>query len=200
MEPVLAELDCAVSVDATKPAVQRWALSKGVAYLNDIKGFPDESLYPELARSDAKLVVMHCISGVDKAVRQEKSVQEVFDSIYSFFEQRLPALEAAGITRERLVVDPGMGLFLASNPEPSFAVFSHIAELKKHFGLPVMVSVSRKSFLRNFQKSDDCDIQSRTLAAELFAATQGADYIRTHDVRALHQALATVGAIAEGAK
>lgn len=200
MEPVLAALNCPVSIDAAKPEVQRWALSKGVGYLNDIKGFPDGSLYPELARSGARLVIMHCISGVDKAVRAEKSVQEVFDSIYSFFEKRLPMLEAAGIARGRLIVDPGMGLFLARNPEPSLAVLARTAELKKRFGLPVMISVSRKSFLRNLLQSEDCDIQSRTLAAELFAAGQGADYIRTHDVRALHQALATVGAIAEAAK
>lgn len=207
MEPVLAALappsagrDCPISIDAAKPEVQRWALSEGVAYLNDIKGFPDSSLYQELARSGTKLVVMHCISDVDKAVRAQKSVQEVFDSIYSFFGTRLPALEAAGIARERLIVDPGMGLFLAGNPEPSLAVLSRTAELKKHFGLPIMISVSRKSFLRNILKSDDCDIQSRTLAAELFAATQGADYIRTHDVRALNQALATIGAVAEAAK
>src|SRR3989344_8349274 len=139
MEPVLAELDCAVSVDATKPAVQRWALSKGVAYLNDIKGFSDESLYPELASSDAKLVVMHCISDVDKAVRAPKTTREVFDSIYSFFERRLPGLEAAGIARGRLIIDPGMGLFLASNPEPSLAVLARTAKLRKHFGLPVMI-------------------------------------------------------------
>ncbi|MBI5457516.1 dihydropteroate synthase [Candidatus Kaiserbacteria bacterium] len=189
-----------VSIDATKPEVLRFGMAKHIAYLNDIRGFPDESLYPELAASGAQLVVMHFISDLDKAVRIPKTTREVFDSIYSFFGTRLPALEAAGIARERLIIDPGMGFFLASNPEPSLAVLSHVAELKKHFGLPVMISVSRKSFLRNIAPSPDIDIQSRTLAAEVFAATQGADYIRTHDVRALHQALVTFRAIAESGK
>ncbi len=189
IRPVLEALNCPVSIDATKPEVLRFAMSKNVPYLNDIRGFPDESLYGELAASDAKLVVMHFISDLDKAVRVKKTAQEVFDSIYSFFEQRLPRLEKAGISRGRLIVDPGMGFFLASNPEPSLAVLVHFAEFKKHFGLPIMISVSRKSFLKNIAPSPNIDIQSRTLAAELFAAGQGADYIRTHDARALREGL-----------
>ncbi|OGG52835.1 dihydropteroate synthase [Candidatus Kaiserbacteria bacterium RIFCSPLOWO2_12_FULL_53_8] len=203
--PVLAALDCPISIDATKPEVQRFALSssrggsasggKNVALLNDIRGFPDESMYDELAKSDAKLVVMHFISDLDKAVRVPKTPKEVFDSIYSFFEKRLPQLTSAGISKERIVIDPGMGFFLASNPEPSLAVLAHIAEFKKRFKLPVMISVSRKSFLKNLAPSPDVDIQSRTLAAELFGAQEGVDYIRTHDVRALYQGLQTLEAI-----
>ena len=189
IESVLDALDCPISVDAAKPEVQRWALSNKVAYLNDIRGFPDQSLYPELAASDAKLVVMHFIFDLDKAVRVEKSIQEVFDSIYSFFETRLPQLEKAGIARERLIIDPGMGFFLASNPEPSLAVLENIGELKSRFGLPVMIAVSRKSFLRNTERFGNGDIGARTLAAELYASEQGADYIRTHEVRELRRAL-----------
>lgn len=208
IQPVLKALDCPISIDATKPEVQRFALSRNVAYLNDIRGFPDDGMYRELAASSAKLVMMHFISDVsrrskakaelDKAVRVPKTPKEVFDSIVTFFNSRLPKLRSAGIPDERLIIDPGMGFFLASNPEPSLAVLAHLAELKKKYGLPVMVSVSRKSFLRNLanrQAKSDVDIQSRTIAAELFAALQGVDYIRTHDVRALHQGLQTVLAI-----
>ena len=184
-----------ISIDTTKPEVQRFGLSHGVEFLNDIRGFPDESLYPALAASKATLVVMHFISDLDKAVRVPKTPQEVFASLCTFFDARLPRLEKAGIARERLIVDPGMGFFLASNPEPSLAVLAHLPELKKRYGLPVMISVSRKSFLKNLATPDDCDIQSRTLAAELFSAMQGVDYIRTHDVGSLHQALLTLQAI-----
>lgn len=198
LKPVLAELQKLgrrISIDTTKAEVQRFALKSGVAYLNDIRGFPDETLYEALASSDAKLVVMHFISDLDKAVRVPKTPREVFDSIRAFFDERLNKLLKSGIARERLVVDPGMGFFLASNPEPSLAVLANIAELKNRYGLPVMISVSRKSFLRNFAKSEDCDIHSRTLAAEIFAAAHGIDYIRTHDARALRQALDTYEAI-----
>lgn len=189
MEPVLKTLNCPISIDATRSEVLRWAIGKRVAYLNDIKGFPDESLYRELATSNAKLIVMHCISDIDKAVRVKKTVGEVLDSVFSFFDERLKKLESAGVPRERLIIDPGMGFFLSKNPEPSLAVLAHIAKLKRHFELPVMVSVSRKSFLRNTTSFGGGTIGARTLAAELVAARQGADYIRTHDVLRLKKAL-----------
>ncbi len=200
LAPVLAELqnlECHISIDTTKKEVQCFALEQRVDFLNDIRGFPDEDFYGELRDSTTKLVVMHFISGLDKAVRVSKTPGEVFDSVRVFFDERLKKLSDHGIPRERIIIDPGMGFFLASNPEPSLAVLAHIADFKRYYELPVMVSVSRKSFLRNFAQSHDCDIQSRTLSAELFAAAHGADYIRTHDVRSLHQALATQKAIEE---
>ena len=194
-----------ISIDTTKTEVQRWAIGEGVEFLNDIRGFPDPLLYPELAASNAKLIVMHFIrppqegvgqaSDLDKAVREPKQPQEVLESIHSFFTARLAQLRAAGIDDDRLIIDPGMGFFLASNPEPSLAVLAHLSELQKEFGLPLMIGVSRKSFLRNIPGIGEADIQTRTLAAELYAAEQGASYIRTHDVRAIREGLHTVSAI-----
>jgi len=178
-----------ISIDTTKIEVQRWAIAQGVEFLNDIRGFPDEAIYPQLARSNAKLIIMHSISDLDKAVRQTKSSQEVFDSIYSFLDARLAALRTVGITDDLLIIDPGMGFFLASNPEPSLAVLAHIGELKQKFKLPIMIGVSRKSFLKNLAEPEQADIQTRTLAAELFAAQNGADYIRTHNTKALSEGL-----------
>ena len=184
-----------ISIDTTKPDVQRWALREGVEFLNDIRGFPDNSLYGELAASNTRLVVMHFISDFDKAVRQPKQPKEVHDSIHSFFTARLKELRAPGIQDERIIIDPGMGFFLASNPEPSLTVLARLSELQKEYKLPLMIGVSRKSFLRNIQRSDSCDIQTRTLAAELYAAGQGVGYIRTHDVHALREGLLTIAAI-----
>lgn len=184
-----------ISIDTTKIEVQKWALEQGVEFLNDIRGFPDEALYPALAASQAKLIVMHFISDLDKAVRVPKSPEEVWRSIVTFFSERIPALEDAGIARERLIIDPGMGFFLASNPEPSLFVLAHLQELKERFGLPIFIGVSRKSFLRNVAEPETADIASRTLAAEVFAIEHGADFIRTHDAKALHEALLTLDAL-----
>ena len=184
-----------ISIDTTKLEVQRWALGEKVELLNDIRGFPDKSLYSELKAAGCKLVVMHFISDLDKAVREPKSPKEVFDSIHSFFEARLESLTKAGIPDERLIIDPGMGFFLASNPEPSLAVLKHLDELKTSFGLPAMIGVSRKSFLKNLGQSEEADMHTRTLSAELFAALKGVDYIRTHEVKALAEALRVVEAI-----
>ncbi len=208
LAPVVAHLKtrgARISIDTTKPEVQRWALTQEVEFLNDIRGFPDSAMYPTLASSRAKLIVMHFIrplgkgvgqaSDLDKAVRAPKTPAEVLGSIRRFFAERLKHMLDAGIAHDRIIVDPGMGFFLASNPEPSLAVLAHLAELKKEFGFPLMIGVSRKSFLKNIRQSESCDIGARTLAAELFAAQQGVDYIRTHDARALHEGLLTLDGI-----
>jgi dihydropteroate synthase type 2 len=198
LAPVVAHLKergARISIDTTKIEVQRWALGQDVEFLNDIRGFPDASLYDELARSKTKLIAMHFISDLDKAVRVPKTPEEVFDSIRAFFAERLKRLEDAGIAHERIVIDPGMGFFLASNPEPSFAVLGHLAALKREFGFPLMIGVSRKSFLRAFGGKEASDIQTRTLAAEIFAALQGIDYIRTHEARPLRESLLTLDEI-----
>jgi dihydropteroate synthase type 2 len=106
-----------------------------------------------------------------------------------FFTQRLAALQAAGIDRNLLIIDPGLGYFLGSNPETSLTVLARIRQLKETFGVPVAVSPSRKSFLRAVTGKDTAHVGAATLAAEIFAAWQGADYIRTHDVAAIREAL-----------
>ena len=86
-----------------------------------------------------------------------------------------------------------MGFFLSSKPEASYAVLEHLAEFKSHFGLPVMVSVSRKSFLRQGAPALSAEVALRTLELELVAVAQGADYIRTHEAGQLKQALEEKG-------
>jgi len=186
LAPVIGALKgVTISVDSFAPEVQRWAMAQRVAYLNDIQGFPFPELYPELAAGETKLIVMHSIQGFGPATRERVEPDELYPRIAGFFEQRIAALTKAGVARERIILDPGMGLFLGSHRDASFAVLRRIAELKRRFDLPVLVSVSRKSFLRRLVGREVAEIAPATLAAELYAARQGADYIRTHDPRAL---------------
>jgi dihydropteroate synthase type 2 len=197
LDALLAE-GLQVAVDTWKPDTQRACLQRGVHVLNDIQGFPDAKLYPELADSACRLVVMHSVQASGAATRVEQSASDVVKSVYAFFEQRFAALERAGVARDRLVLDPGMGFFLGSSPEPSLAVLDEIPHLKAAFGVPLLVSVSRKSFLGALTGRDTADRSAATLAAELFAARLGADCIRTHDVGALRDGLAVQAALAGG--
>ncbi len=99
-----------------------------------------------------------------------------------FFDARLAALEAAGVARSRLILDPGMGFFLGTDPQTSLTVLRRLPQLKARYGLPLLVSVSRKSFLQRLTGRDGERYSggAASLAAELFAIRQGADYIRTH--------------------
>lgn len=188
-----------LGVDATQTEVLRWALARGIAWLNDVRGFPDPGLYPDLAGSPAHLVVMHSLAHEERARREDASVRQVLDSIERFFETRLAALVRAGIAEERLIVDPGMGFFLGRDPRASLAVLQRLGALRTRFGRPVLVSVSRKSFLRALTGGSLQEAGAATLAAELHAARQGVDYIRTHDVRALRDALTIEEALADAA-
>jgi len=191
-----------VSVDSFAPEVQRFAIARGVAFLNDIQGFPDPSFYQELAAASCRLVVMHAVQGRGRAQQVELTAGDVWERIHVFFAGRVRALERGGIARQRLILDPGMGFFLSSWPEASLRVLAGIERLKQAFGLPVLVSASRKSFLRAVTgRAGASELGAATLAAELYAAEQGADYIRTHDPAALVDALKVMTALrAEAAR
>jgi dihydropteroate synthase type 2 len=202
LAPVLDALlseGLALSVDSREPETQRYALGRGVAYLNDVAGFPDPALYPELAAARASLVVMHAVRESGGATREALAPARVLDGIYAFFERRVAALAAAGVARERLVLDPGMGFFLGGSAAASLAVLRDLPRLRRTFGLPVLVSVSRKSFLGELTGRPVAERGAATLAAELHAAAAGADYLRTHDVGALRDALAVARALGEPA-
>lgn len=193
--PELAARGIALSVDSYERDVQLWALDQGVAWLNDIQGFPDESIYKRLAASDAGLVVMHSVQGRGKASRVDVPPDAIMPRMFDFFDARIAALENAGVARSRLVLDPGMGFFLGTNPETSLSVLRRLPELKARYGLPVLVSVSRKSFIRAIAGRGVQEAAAATLAAELHAVAQGADFIRTHDPRALGDALKVTSAL-----
>jgi dihydropteroate synthase type 2 len=177
-----------VSIDSFAPATQLWALSRGVEYLNDIHGFSRPESYPRLAAASTRLIVMHALRNDGPPNRDDKTPPNLFERVLTFFEARIAALSRAGIARERLILDPGMGLFLGNSPDASFDLLRRISDLKRVFGLPVLISVSRKSFLRPPGRTP-AEAGAATLAAELFAAAQGVDYIRTHDPSALRDAL-----------
>lgn len=187
--PQLMKDGVPISVDTFSPIVQRWAIERNVAYLNDIQGFPDPEIYPTLAASSAKLIVMHSVQERGRATRIDIPPQEIVPRCIAFFERRIAQLGQAGIARDRLILDPGMGFFLGSNPDASLTMLRELPQLKRAFGLPLLVSVSRKSFLRTLTGRDARESGPASLAAELFAALQGADHIRTHDPAAARDAL-----------
>lgn len=199
LDPVitaLADRGVMISVDSFRFETQRYAIGRAVAFLNDIEGFRDPSLYPLLASSKARLVIMHSVQGRGRAQGLHIGAEEIWQRIERFFDARLQALADSGIAWERMILDPGMGFFLSVRPEASLCVLSSLHRLKERYRLPVLVSVSRKSFLRTLTgRNDPNALGGATLAAEIYAALGGADFIRTHDPAALSDGLAVWRAI-----
>jgi dihydropteroate synthase type 2 len=198
--PELRAKGLSLSIDSFSTDVQRWALAQGVDYLNDIHGFADAGFYSELAQADAKLIVMHMVQERGVAVRTEVPPTEIFARVTRFFDARVQALTEAGISRERLILDPGMGQFVGTDPENSLILLRQLAELKARYGLPVLVSVSRKGFLRKLVNRPAQQAGAASLAAELFAEANGADYVRTHAPGALKDGLKILKTIGKDAR
>ncbi|MBX3462473.1 MAG: dihydropteroate synthase [Planctomycetes bacterium] len=201
LEPVVGALlqrRAVVSVDTWKPEVMRSMARLGVHWLNDVRGFrtPGALEAAAAAPSHVRFVVMHARQPGPRAERRERGPEGLLGEIEVFLRERLAAFAAAGIGGERLVLDPGMGFFLGAGAAPSLAVLRHLPRLRRH-GVPVLVSVSRKSFLGELAGRSPAGRGAATLAAELWAVRSGADFVRTHDVAALRDACRVERAIAE---
>ena len=196
LQPVLADLvagiHVAVSIDTTKAAVARVALDAGAALVNDQWGLQgDPEMAEVVAASEAGIVLMHNRSGMDEAA-------DVIDDMCRFFDLSLKIAAAAGILREKILLDPGVG-FGKSKRQNIRALGAGIAALRRTYGLPVLVGCSRKSLFATLIGATRVeDRLVGTLAANLAAVAHGARVLRVHDCAEHRDALAVTRAIASG--
>jgi dihydropteroate synthase len=186
----IADLDAAVSVDTRKAEVARAALEAGADVLNDVSGLEDPEMRFLAAEYDAPLVVMHSINAPvdpDDRVRYDDVVEDVIAEL----EKRVLLAEKAGIDRERIVVDPGLGF--GKTASESFELLSRLDELRA-LGCPIMVGHSHKSMFEHVG-ADTGDALDETVAATALAAGLGADVIRVHDVAENVAAVRTAAAV-----
>jgi dihydropteroate synthase len=170
------------SVDTRKAEVARKAIEEGASLINDVSGFSfDLGMVNVLQTNEVLAVLMHS-RGTPETMKSLTQYDSVAQDLMSFFEKRLQALGSAGIKRERLWIDPGIGF--AKTPEQSLEILSQLRGFKS-FGLPLMLGVSRKSFLDEYFGSKDPS--ERALATEMahaLAILNGANILRVHDVAA----------------
>jgi len=199
LEPVvgaLVEQGATVSIDTTKGAVMRAMVGLGATWLNDVNGFRDADALAAAgdAPADVRFVAMFSRSHKARAGRDAAGAQGLLDELRAFFAERLQAFARVGVARDRVVFDPGMGFFLGRDALPSLTVLKHLPELVRDFG-PMLVGVSRKSFLGEITDSPVAQRGPASLSAELYAVRHGAAFVRTHEVRALRDALRVEQAI-----
>jgi dihydropteroate synthase type 2 len=129
------------------------------------------------------------VQGLGRAQKIDTDPGAIMGRIADFLDARIETLVQAGVARDRIIIDPGMGLFVGTRPEVSLMVLRRLPQLKSAFGLPLLISLSRKSFLRKLVGRPIAEIGPGSLAAELYAALHGADMIRTHEPKPLRDAL-----------
>lgn len=193
--PILAAQGVRISVDTWKPEVMAEAVRWGAEWINDVRGFEDPASVDAVRDSRVVLIAMHNRSRTHRAARRGGPAGETaLESALKFFGERPGALVRSGVPASRIVLDPGMGLFLGPDPRDSVEVLRAIPAFR-NFGFPVLISVSRKSFIGSLSGRNPRIHGAGTVAAEVFAAESGADMIRTHDPGALRDALRVAAAL-----
>ncbi|MBH5366553.1 dihydropteroate synthase [Bradyrhizobium glycinis] len=189
LKPVLSDvvaLGVPVSIDSMKAEVVAFALDQGAAIANDVWGLQrDSGMAPLIAARGAPVIVMHNRDSVDPAI-------DIVADIKTFFLRSLDLAAKAGIARDKIVLDPGIGF--GKTAEQSMTALARLRELDM-FGLPVLVGASRKRFIASVSPSEPSERLAGSIAAHLIAAQRGAKIIRTHDVAETLQALRVAHAI-----
>lgn len=182
-----------ISVDTYKPYVIQKSIEAGVNFINNINSFRDNESLAILSNYNTSLpdlILMYSHNNGDMAeANSNLTPSTIMDEIYRFFDKKIDVLKKLNIPEEKLIFDPGMGLFLGQEPMLSITVLKNISEFKKRFGR-VMVSVSRKSFIGNLLGGiPPKERGAGTLATELYLYEKQIDFIRTHDPKQLSQAI-----------
>ncbi|MBI4273263.1 MAG: dihydropteroate synthase, partial [Rhizobiales bacterium] len=189
LEPVLPEaaaLGVPVSIDTMKAKVALWAIDNGAAIVNDVWGLQrDPDMAHVVAEHRVPVIVMHNRDAADPAI-------DIVADVIAFFSHSLEIAAHAGIAREAIVLDPGVGF--GKTPEQSMTVIARL-EAFKSFGLPLLVGASRKRFINTVVPSAPDQRLGGSIAAHLLATLNGASIIRAHDVADTVQALKIAAAI-----
>jgi dihydropteroate synthase len=179
--PVLEALvDCGVpiSVDTYKPEVMRAAIDYGASMINDIYALRMPGALEAVAGSDCAVCLMH-MQGQPLTMQQSPSYSDALLEVHDFLEHRVMVAHAAGITSQRLVLDPGFGF--GKTLEHNVQLLRHLDRISID-NLPLLVGVSRKSMLGTISGRPVDQRLSASVAAALLAAQAGARILRVHDV------------------
>jgi dihydropteroate synthase len=185
--------DVPLSIDTWKPQVMRAALQAGASMVNDVNALLADGALQVVAQSDAAVCLMHK-QGTPQTMQQQPQYGDVVAEVQAFLLERVAAAQAAGIARDRIVLDPGFGFgkTLAHN----LHLLSGLPQLAKT-GLPLLAGLSRKSMLGAITGRDVNERQAASVAAALLAVQKGATIVRVHDVRETVDALKVLNAMNE---
>ena len=188
--PVIKEallLGATVSVDTMRAKVARAAISLGAHFINDVSGgLADVDMASVIAESKVKYVAMHW-RGHSANMMEKSNYRDVVTEVKDELSARVDALVEAGVGRERIIADPGIGF--SKLPKQNWELLRGIDELSE-LGLPILIGASRKRFLGENLKPEEREEAS--VAVTSFCASQGVWAVRTHSVKPHKDAIAQV--------
>jgi len=186
IKALAGRFDCPLSVDTSSPVVMTRAVEAGACLINDVRALTRPGAVEAAAASGASVCVMH-MRGEPGDMARRTGYADVVTDVIDYLSERLGCLRSAGISAERILVDPGFGF--AKTHEQNFALLRRLEEFA-HLDAPILVGMSRK---RMIGEATGQSVEWRAVgsaAAALLAAERGAAVLRVHDVEATRDALA----------
>lgn len=178
-----------ISIDTYKPEVAAIALTLGVDIVNDISGLRDPLMRQVVAKTQCQVVVMHML-GTPGTMQKHPRYKNVVAEIINFFKHQIQLAKQSGIIQKNIILDPGIGF--GKTVEHNLEILQNLKKIKRAFPkYQLLVGGSRKSFIEKITgtETQTNDRLAGTLAVHLWAAQQGADILRVHDVAEHAQAL-----------
>ncbi len=174
-----------LSIDTSKPAVAAATIEAGAEIINDVTGLKDPRLLQSAVASHAGICVMH-MQGTPQTMQDNPFYDDVVDDILAYLRERRDALLSAGIERERICLDPGIGF--GKTHAHNLTLMANCSRFHE-LGCPLLVGHSRKGFIGKLIGNKDADRTAGTIGGALVLARQGVQVIRVHDVRAVREAM-----------
>lgn len=187
----LADLQVPVSVDTGKPEVMRAVIAAGAAMINDIFALRTPGALEAVAGSDAAVCLVH-MRGEPRTMQQDPHYQDVVAEVGAFLDGRAKSVMAAGIGRDRIVLDPGFGF--GKTPQHNLELVRALQRLRQ-LGYPVLAGLSRKSLFGRIAGRAAGERVHASVAGALLAVQRGASIVRVHDVAATRDSLLVLHAI-----
>lgn len=194
--PVIAALrkqsPAFISIDTTKALVARAAVDAGADIINDISALRfDEDILPLAAGRGVAVVLMHML-GIPRTMQIAPSYEDTLAEVKGFLVKRLAAAVQSGLTRDRIIIDPGIGF--GKRLEDNLVLLNHLSTLED-LGCPILVGPSRKGFIGKLLELPPQDRLEGTIAAAVMSVARGAHILRVHDVQAVRRAVRVAEAI-----
>jgi dihydropteroate synthase len=180
-----AKIPVPVSIDTSKPEVMQAAVNAGAGMINDVRALQEPDALAVAEKTGVPVCLMH-MQGKPRTMQEHPQYNDVVDDIVSFLKQRIQACVDAGISREKLLVDPGFGF--GKTLEQNLALLKHLDSFLS-LQSPVLVGISRKSMIGSLLEATVEQRKVGSISAAVIAAWQGASVIRAHDVRETVEAL-----------
>jgi dihydropteroate synthase len=179
IKAIRAESDIPISIDTSKPEVMTAAVRAGANMINDVRALQEDGALQAAARLNVHVCLMH-MQGQPRSMQNQPHYSNVVEEVLQFLQERVACAEAAGISRDKIVIDPGFGF--GKTLQHNLALF-HALEQFVSTGLPVLVGVSRKSMIGQVLDIPVKERMPASVALAGLASWMGAAIIRAHDVQ-----------------